>query len=126
MKKYGTSWSIFPHNKLVFLLLCLIVFAFHSTHVHAKSAAISQLWTSDSDGNKQSSFSPGDTITINATLSPNGNKSVSVSGEIIGTKVYLFLHFMFTLCMQRVFLLNASGQAIRTEMEKPLSHPVRK
>jgi len=86
MNRSGKLWSLFNYNKLFFFLICLIIFAFHMRDAHAKGITINRIWTSDANGSEKDRFTPGDKITINAKISPNGNKSVSASGEIIGVK----------------------------------------
>src|SRR3990172_8544044 len=78
--------SFFEYNKLFFFLICLIIFAFHMRDAHAKGITINRIWTSDANGSEKDWFTHGDKININEKISPNGNKSVSASGEIIGVK----------------------------------------
>ena len=72
--------------KLLLFFLCLIVSAFYVRHVDAGSLAINRAWTGDEGGNETTEFSPGSKIMVYAEVTSNNNKSVSASGEIVGSK----------------------------------------
>src|SRR3972149_8643717 len=86
MKETSKSLSFLNRIKRVFFLLGLFIFVFHVHPVYAKSISIKRIWTSDTDGNGKTTFSPDAKITVHAEITPDANNPVSVSGKIIGTK----------------------------------------